>query len=114
MKTDAQIRSHVMRRVYAMYYARMLAKPATRFGAVGALVVTLANSISITSIAANILAVGGLTGFANFILVAFVSTTVLVQGVTIALLALVGWFTIDAFKRVKRVVVPQGEPATFQ
>lgn len=100
-----------MRRVRAIYYARMLKKPATRVGAVGALVVALANVVSLPSIAVNAFAVSSFAGLMNFALVAFVSTTLFVQASLVALVGLVVWFTVDGLKRLERVIIPDGEPA---
>jgi hypothetical protein len=114
MKTDEQIRRHVMRRVYALYYARLLKKPATRLGAVGALGAVIASSVSVTSVAMNAFAVGGLAQLATFIAVAFVGTSLVVQASVLALVGMVGWFAFDAVKRVETYVVGRHAHALAQ
>lgn len=114
MKTDEQIRRHVMRRVYALYYARLLKKPVTRLGAVGALGAVIASSVSVTNVVMNAFAVGGLTQLATFVAVAFVGTSLVVQSAAIALVAMVGWFAFDAFKRVETYVVGRHATALAQ
>jgi hypothetical protein len=114
MKTDEQMRKYVMRRVYRMYYTRMLAKPATRVGVVGVLGATLFNSISISSVFANAVAVGGFTELATFVSVAFIGTTLVVQAVTVALLGMAGWFAFDTVKKIELYVAPKSETALAQ
>lgn len=114
MKTDEQIRAHVMRRVYTMYWARQLKKPATRFAFVGALSAGLLSSVSIVNVALNALAVGSIEHIAAFFLAAFVGTTLAVQAMLVALVGSIGWFAFDALKKVREVVMPVGEAATAQ
>ena len=112
MKTDAQIRAHVMRRVYAMYWGRQLKKPAPRIALVGVLAFGLASSVSIVNIVLNALSVGGVAELAAFFVSAFAGTTAGVQAMTLALVGSVGWFISDALHKVRDVVMPVRETAT--
>lgn len=114
MKTDEQIRKHVMRRVWAMYWARELKKPAPRIALLGALTIGLASSVSIANVVMNVPYVSGFSGMAAFFVTAFVSTTAAVQAMTVALLGSVGWFIADAFRKVRTAVLPAHETATAQ
>ena len=111
MKTDEQIRAHVMRRVHTMYWARELKKPAPRIALVGALMLGLAGSVSLANVALNALAISGAGDLVTFAIAAFVGTTASVQAMTLALLGSVGWFIADAFHKVKDAVIPQQEAA---
>lgn len=112
MKTDAQIRARVMRRVYAMYWARELKKPAPRIAFVSALVLGLSGSVSIVNVAVNALSVAGAADLAAFFVAAFLGTTAAVQAMTVALVGSVGWFFLDAFRKVRSAIIPEQEVAT--
>ena len=103
-----------MRRVYTMYWARELKKPAPRIALVGALVLGIAGSVSVANVALNALAISGVSDLVTFAVAAFVGTTATVQAMTMALLGSVGWFIADALRKVKDAVIPQRETATAQ
>lgn len=114
MKTDAQIRAHVMRRVYAMYWGRQLKKPAPRIALVGVLAFGLASSVSIVNVILNALSVGGVAELAAFFIAAFVGTTGAVQAMTVALVGSLGWFIADGVKHVHSTVMPLEEASAVQ
>ena len=114
MKTDEQIRAHVMRRVYTMYWARELKKPAPRIALVGALVIGLASTVSVANVAVNALMVTGAGDLVAFFVAAFLATSAAVQAMTVALVGSVGWFIVDAFRKVRDTVMPAQETATAQ
>ena len=106
MKTDAQIRSHVMRRVYAMYWTRQLARPAPRVFALAVLGTVLVSSVSVANIAANVWAVRGAGSLVTFAIAAFQNTTPLVQGLSVAIVSLLSWFSVDGFKQAQLALSP--------
>lgn len=114
MKTDEQLRAHVMRRVYAIYWMRELKKPAPRIALIGALVLGLASSVSVVNVVLNALTVGGIEGLVAFVVAAFVGTTAAVQAMTVAFIGSIGWFIADGFRKVHEAVMPQAETATVQ
>ncbi len=112
MKTDEQIRTAVMRRVYAIYLARELKKPAPRVILLAALGTALISSVSIGNIAANVWQVRGIGQLAFFALSAFAATTPFVQAVTVAMVGVLSWFTVDGFKRAQVALhLGKAEPA---
>lgn len=100
MKTDAQIRAHVMRRVYVTYWVRQLTKPGSRLALTLVLLLGLTSVVSVSSVFANAPFVSGVSGVAAFFIAAFLSTTVAVQAMTVALLGSVGWLMTDALRKV--------------
>ncbi|MBU6310808.1 hypothetical protein KGO06_02645 [Patescibacteria group bacterium] len=112
MKTDAQIRAHVMRRVYAIYVMRQLKKPAPRIAVIAALLGGIASSVSVGSVAINALAAVGGGNIVGFMFAAFLGTTLAVQVMTIGLLSSMGWFFLDGFKTVGAYLRPSHAHAT--
>jgi hypothetical protein len=100
MKTDAQIRANVMRRVYATYYLREVSKPAPRMLVLTGLALALAGSVSVINIINNALSTNGLSGLAVFVLSAFVTTSILVKTVTVGIVAMIAWFAVDTAKNI--------------
>ncbi len=114
MTSDAKIRARVMRRVWALYWARQLARPAPRAVAFGVLAYGLLSSVSVVNVAVNALAFGSVAELARFAYVAFVTTTPYVQGITLALTAMLGWFSFDAAKRAEVAMLPERETVLAQ
>jgi hypothetical protein len=81
MKTDVQLRAHVMRRVYLIYWGRQIARPLPRMAAFALLALALTSSVSVASVILNALSVGGVYEVALFFVSAFVNTTLFVQAV---------------------------------
>lgn len=112
MKTDEQIRSSVMRRVYAIYWTRQLARPAPRVIVLVVLGTALISTVSVVNVAANAFAVRGLGELARFAYAAFLNTTPFVQGLSGAIAAMLAWFSIDGVRQVRFVLTPhEVEPA---
>ncbi len=114
MKTDAQIRARVMRRVRAIYWARQIARPAPRVALLGALSLALTSTVSVVNVAVNALMFGGVLQLAGFFVAAFVGTTLAVQALVLGIVATVGWFVFDAVRKVTTVLAPAHEVATAQ
>ncbi len=93
MKTDAQLRKAIMRRVYVVYWTRFFMQPQTRLAAALAIILGIASSVSLPHIIANALHATDLVGFS---ISAVFHTTLFVQlGVLTAGLILI-WTIIDA------------------
>lgn len=104
-----------MRRVYTIYYARQLARPAPRVALLVVLGTALFASVSVVSVAQNLLAVRGLPQLYAFVVEAFVGATPFVQAVTAGIAGLVSWFSYDTITKVKRTILPPAtDPALVQ
>ena len=104
MKTDAQIRKYVMRRVYFMYCTRAVCKPVPRTAIFAILFLALVGSVSIVNVFTNALSTEGVSGFMNFLVTAFIDTNVVVQTVSVALFAWIAWFAFDTAQNIETVV----------
>ena len=95
MSTEQALRKKIMRRVYVVYWTRMLLQPKVRFAAALVIVLGIASSVSMPHIIANALHSSDLVGFS----VSAVShTTMFVQlGILLAGLILVSMF-VDAVR----------------
>ena len=111
MKSDAQMRSYVMRRVYFMYCTRAVCKPIPRFMILGVLALALVGSVSIVNVVANALHANGVVGLLTFALSAFTDTSLVVQALTIGIAGLISWFVIDTARNIEMVVTPHTESA---
>jgi hypothetical protein len=82
MKTDAQLKKAIMRRVYVVFWARRLMAPKVRLAAFALIIAAIASTVSLPHIIQNALRSSDLVGFS----VAAVShTTLFVQlGVLLA------------------------------
>ncbi len=95
MKTDLEIRKHVMRRVYAIYLLRQLSRPFIRVSALAIGALALMASVSVPDVLVNVSGVSDTVGFAKFILAAFAGTEMLVQS-AVLLVSVVGlWSFAD-------------------
>ena len=110
MKTDDQIRAHVMRRVRAIYVARQLKRPAPRIALIGALLAGIASSVSVVQVALNALAVTSFSGFLSFVTAAFLGTTLAVQVMVLGVVCSIGWFFFDGFRVVRSRILPEYAP----
>ncbi len=106
MKTDAQMKNYVMRRVYVMYCARAVCKPVPRVVVLGVLVLALIGSVSIVNVIANALHTDGLYGLGVFVMEAFTHTTFTVQVVSAAIVAMIGWFAFDTARHIQITSMP--------
>ncbi len=112
MRTDADIRRYVMRRVYAMYYLRQLARPTPRFVALFGLAAGLVGSVSVANIISNIShKTASVVDFAQYVGYAVVDTEVPVQIMLMAITALVVWFVVDSAKSLQLSVFKPRELA---
>lgn len=106
MKTEPQLRAYVMRRVYLMYYGRAISRPLPRLALLVGLALVFVGSVSVVNVVANALSTDGLYGFANFVIDAFVTTTPLVQLVSVGIAAMLAWFVVDTAKNIELVAAP--------
>lgn len=112
MKTDAQLRAAVMRRVYMMYYARAIAQPLPRLAVLTGLAFVFVGSVSIVNVVANAFNTQGVAGFLSFVVAAFLDTTPLVQTVSVAMAAMLAWFVVDSVKETEEMFIASpGVPA---
>ena len=111
MATDAQIRRRVMRRVYTMYYMRLVSKPVPRAAIFAVLFFAMIGSISIVNVFANAINTSSLAGLFNFVVSAFANTSATVQFLAVALALWVGWFAFDTAQNLELVTLDPKEVA---
>lgn len=107
MKTDAHLRSKVMRRVYLMYCGRQICKPIPRLVIFGVLALALVGSVSIVNVIANALNTAGFAGLVTFALSAFTEAETTVKVVSIALAGMIGWAALDTARKIHIVPAHQ-------
>ncbi len=108
MKTETQLRTYVMRRVYLTYYTREVCKPVPRLAVFVVLALALVGSVSIVNVLVNAMHVQGVGAFVSYLVYAFAGTQPVVQAITLALVALGGWFAYDTAQNLH--LVPSREP----
>ena len=79
MKTETELRSKIMRRVYGVYIMRQLSSPAIRIFALGVVALALKSLISLTSVFQNMSHTSGVSGFLYYAYSAFIGTHLPVQ-----------------------------------
>jgi hypothetical protein len=84
MRTNEEMKSRIMRRVWGVYVVRKLTQPAIRLGVFISACIILAGSVSVPDVFANAFHVTTLEGLVSFTLAAFTSTSTLVQVAVIA------------------------------
>lgn len=106
MKTEAQMRSFVMRRVYLTYCYRQVCKPVPRLAIFMVLGLALVGSVSIVNVVSNALNTTSVWGLANFAFIAFMSTDVVVQVLSVGLAAMIGWAALDTARKLQFHIEP--------
>lgn len=101
MKTEAQMRKYVMRRVYLMYCTRAVCKPVPRAAIFAILLFGIVGSVSIANVIGNAASITEFSAFMRFIVAAFTNTSLTVQVLSIALAAWVAWFVVDTAQNVQ-------------
>ncbi len=96
MKTDIQIRRHVMLRIYAVYALRAVLKPAPRAAVFITLMLSLFASVSVVDVVANAInAAPTPEALLVFLLAAVQNTSPVVYALAAALGVWVAWFAVD-------------------
>lgn len=90
-----------MRRVYVVYWARQLTKPASRVMIFGALTFALIGSVSVANVLTNALNTAGLAGLVTFALSAFTEAETTVKVVSVALVGMIGWAALDTARKIQ-------------
>ena len=84
-----------MRRVYALYLVRQIARPAVRLTVLACAFFGIAVSVSLSSVFQNLINAGDALGFFRLILDAFIKTDFLVHRSAARVAVSVGWFVVD-------------------
>lgn len=95
-----------MRRVYVYYWLRQLRRPVSRVALVSVLIAGLASTVSIVNVFLNAPFLSGVPAAAQFFVHAFATTSVVVQGMTLALAVCVAWFAFDVLRTILVAVTP--------
>ncbi|TAK58408.1 hypothetical protein EPO14_03605 [Patescibacteria group bacterium] len=99
MDRDQELRKRIMRRVYGLYVVRQLTSPMVRFAALATVFFALASSVSLPHVVQNALNVEGISGLINFVVVAIVGTTLVVQLCVLVAVLLTAWIGVDVVRR---------------
>ena len=95
MKTQDELRSHIMHRVRRIHLVRQIAKPAVRAIVFLAACLAITSLVSVRNVIANVSRMSGIAHIANFFLSAFVRTEFFVQAALIVALIVVVWSAVD-------------------
>ncbi len=91
-----------MRRVYGVYVTRLIARPAMRIAALGALYFAVASTVSVPHVIANVTHVSGVSGLLTFTLSALLNTQSFVQLAVLVASLIIVWTLADIAKNVSR------------
>lgn len=95
MKTERQITKAIMRRVWGIYFMRLLGRPVTRVTAFSAILLAITSSVSMPNIIAN---ASHSSNVLTFVLAAVADTNAAVQlGILFAGM-IVAWSVFDIFR----------------
>src|SRR3989344_4716283 len=98
MKSEQEMRSYVMRRVYGLYILRQVARPAVRLTILACAFFGIAVSVSLSSVFQNLVNTGDTLAFLRLAIDAFVKTDFMVQLSATLVAGILGWLIADSLR----------------
>ncbi|MES2437232.1 MAG: hypothetical protein V4519_04460 [Patescibacteria group bacterium] len=100
------IKKNIMRRVYMVYILKTVARPLIiELAIVSALIMSVAFFVSLQNVLQNALSVTNIVDFGKFIIGAFTHTQVIVQALSLLVLAGASAMVYDTVRRIRNIFI---------